>query len=126
MRKTQKEVHQVHWRFVFMSLGGELVVFPHVHEVHHVHQVHWKRLNLAAISCEENAVSQRLQSSKSLIFKEQEFPLPPRRSAPLNVAVRHLLTQVETRSQQGFCLFFAHGDDSGCGYESPVLKTRSS
>jgi hypothetical protein len=80
MRKNQKEVHHVHWTFCFMSLGGELVVFPHVHEVHHVHQVHWKRLNLAAISCEENAASQRLQSSKSLIFKEQEFPLPPRRS----------------------------------------------
>jgi hypothetical protein len=42
MRKTQKEVHEVHWTFAFRGLGGELVTFPHVHEVHDVHEVHQK------------------------------------------------------------------------------------
>jgi hypothetical protein len=37
MRKNQKEVHEVHWTFCFMSLGGELPTFPHVHDVHEVH-----------------------------------------------------------------------------------------
>jgi hypothetical protein len=40
MRKNEKEVHEVHQPFCFMSLGGELATFPHVHEVHNVHEVH--------------------------------------------------------------------------------------
>jgi hypothetical protein len=39
MRKSKKEVHEVHWTFCFMSLGSELVTFPHVHEVHDVHAI---------------------------------------------------------------------------------------
>jgi hypothetical protein len=34
------QVHEVHSAFAFMKLGGELVTFPHVHEVHDVHEVH--------------------------------------------------------------------------------------
>jgi hypothetical protein len=47
MRKNQKEVHEVHWTFCFMSLGGELLTFPHVHEVHDVHLSE----NLPAAEC---------------------------------------------------------------------------
>ena len=39
-KKLPREVHEVHWPFVFKWLGGELLTFPHVHEVHDVHEVH--------------------------------------------------------------------------------------
>jgi hypothetical protein len=38
MRKSRREVHQVHQAFAFTNLGGELLTFSHVHEVHQVHQ----------------------------------------------------------------------------------------
>ena len=59
-----QEVHQVHSTFAFMSLSGELLTFPHVHEVHQVHLVHPRRKrHICPLS---GAIS-----AKYLIFKEQ-------------------------------------------------------